>query len=203
VKKPVINVDDLEDAGDGTIPSPVTDLAASAFAIWNVANALVTESASIRGTFVRFHEQIATSLDRMTEVLVREQAAAQRDRVVSFRLLEQIVEVLERLSPRQAGVVPMEGPVAGGTEAVPVVEQVQTLLFLMDSDPMDLLFALEADKDSEEDLGRGSENEGIGHRNERGRDKNKGCGDKNKGCRNEDKESGSEDRSFNGNAMVE
>jgi hypothetical protein len=47
VKKPVINVDDLEDADDGAIPSPATDLTASAFAIWNVANALVTESASI------------------------------------------------------------------------------------------------------------------------------------------------------------
>jgi hypothetical protein len=47
VKKLVIDVDNLEDAGDGTISSPATDLAASAFAIRNVANALVTESASI------------------------------------------------------------------------------------------------------------------------------------------------------------
>jgi hypothetical protein len=47
VKKPVIDVDDLEDTGDRTIPSPATDLAASAFAVWNTANALVTESASI------------------------------------------------------------------------------------------------------------------------------------------------------------
>jgi hypothetical protein len=52
VKKPVINVDDLEDAGDGTVPSPATDLAASAFAVRNTANALVTESASIQGTFI-------------------------------------------------------------------------------------------------------------------------------------------------------
>jgi hypothetical protein len=65
VKKPVINVDDLEDAGDGSIPSPVTDLVVSAFAIWNMANALVTESASIQGTFIQFHEQIVTSLDSM------------------------------------------------------------------------------------------------------------------------------------------
>jgi hypothetical protein len=49
-KTPVINVDDLEDADDGAVPSPATDLAASAFAVWNVANALVTESASIQGT---------------------------------------------------------------------------------------------------------------------------------------------------------
>jgi hypothetical protein len=47
VKKPVIDVDDLEDTGNGTIPSPVMDLAASAFAVRNTANALVTESASI------------------------------------------------------------------------------------------------------------------------------------------------------------
>jgi hypothetical protein len=47
VKKPVIDVDDLEDAGDRTVTSPATDLATSEFAIWNVANALVTESVSI------------------------------------------------------------------------------------------------------------------------------------------------------------
>jgi hypothetical protein len=46
VKKPVINVDNLEDAGDRTVPSLVTDLAASVFAIQNVANVLVMESAS-------------------------------------------------------------------------------------------------------------------------------------------------------------
>jgi hypothetical protein len=121
VKKPVIDVDDLKDAGDKA-PSPATDLAASAFAMQNAANVLITESASIRGTFIQFHEQIATSLDRMTEVLVKEQAAAQKDRFASFKLLERITEALERSLPRQAGVVPTEGPVAGGTEAVPVVE---------------------------------------------------------------------------------
>jgi hypothetical protein len=72
----------------------------------------------------------------------------------------------------------MEGPAAGRMETVPVIERVQMLLFLMDSDPVDLPFALEADKDSKEDSGHGSE---------RG------------GRRNEDKESGSEDR----DAMVE
>jgi hypothetical protein len=166
VKKPVINVDDLKDTGDGTVPSPATDLAASAFAIRNAANALVTELASIRGTFIWFHEQIATSLDRMTKVLVKEQVAAQRDRSASFKLLERIVEALERSSPRQAGIVPMEGPAAGGTEVVPAVvadvERVYMPLFLMDSDPMDLLFALEADKDSEENSGSGSGSEAGG-----------------------------------------
>jgi hypothetical protein len=45
-KKPVINVDNLKDTGNEA-PSPATDLAASAFAIQNAANVLVTESASI------------------------------------------------------------------------------------------------------------------------------------------------------------
>jgi hypothetical protein len=165
VKKPVINMDDLEDADDGAVPSPATDLAASAFAIRNAANALVTESASIRGTFIRFHEQIATSLDRMTEVLVKEQAAAQRDRFASFKLLERIAEALERLSPRQAGVVPTEEPAAGGTEVVPLVvtdvERVRTPLFLMESDSPVLPFASEAGQDSEEESGsEGSDDEG-------------------------------------------
>jgi hypothetical protein len=166
VKKPVIDVDDLEDNGDGTVPSPATDLAASAFAVRNAANALVTESASIRGTFIWFHEHIATSFDRMTEVLVKEQAAAQRDRFAAFKLLEQIVEALERSSPRQAGVVPTEGPAVGGTEVVPAVvadvERAHMPLFLMDSDPIDLLFALEASKDSEEESGSGSGRKGSG-----------------------------------------
>jgi hypothetical protein len=100
----------------------------------------------------------------MTEVLVKEQAAAQRDRFASFKLLERIAEALERSSPRQAGVVPTEGPAAGGTEVVPVVvadvERVCTLLFLMDSDPLDLPFALEAGKDSEEESGSSSGSEG-------------------------------------------
>jgi hypothetical protein len=124
---------------------------------------LVTESASIRGTFIWFHEQIVKSLDRMIEVLVKKQAAAQRDQFVSFRFLEQIVEVLERSSPRQVGVVLTEGPVV---EVVPVViadvEWAWTPLFLRDLDSMDMLFALEASKDSKEDSGRGSRNRGSG-----------------------------------------
>jgi hypothetical protein len=98
------------------------------------------------------------------EVLVKEQVAAQRDRFVAFKLLEWIAEALERSSPRQAGVVPTEGPAAGGTEVVPAVvadvERVHMLLFLMDSDPIDLPFALEASKDSEEESGSGSSSEG-------------------------------------------
>jgi hypothetical protein len=93
----------------------------------------------------------------------------------------------------------MEGPAVGRTEAVPVIERVHTLLLLTDSDLVDLPFALEADKDSEEDSGRGSENEGIGHENTSSRDENKGNGDENDGRGNTDKESRSED----GDAMVE
>jgi hypothetical protein len=96
----------------------------------------------------------------MTEVLVREQAAAQRDCFVSFRLLEQIVEVLERSSPQQAGVILIEGPVVEEMEVVPVIvadiERARTPLFLRDSDPMDMPFTLEASKDSEEDSGSNS-----------------------------------------------
>jgi hypothetical protein len=165
VKKLVIDVDDLEDDGDGTVPSPAMDLVASAFAIQNGANALVMESASIRGTFIRFHEHIATSLDRITKVLVKEQVA-QRDRFMAFKLLERIAEVLERSSPRQAGVVLMEGLAVGGTEVVPAVvadvERAHTPLFLMDLDPVDLPFALEASKDSEEESGSSSGSEGSG-----------------------------------------
>jgi hypothetical protein len=95
----------------------------------------------------------------MTEVLVREQAAAQGDWFASFKLLEQIAEVLERLSPRPAGVIPMEGPAA---EVVPVVvadvERAQTPLFLRDSDSTDMPFALEASKDSD---GTGDGRSGI------------------------------------------
>jgi hypothetical protein len=182
VKKPVIDMDDLEDAGDEA-PSPVTDIVSSSFALRNTANVLVTESAAVWEMFIQFQDTLTGSLDRLTGFLVKEQAEVREDHHASFKLLERIAEMLERSSPRQAGVVLTEGSVVGGTEAVPVVERVQTLLFLMDSDPIDLPFAVEADKDSEED---------SGHRNERG-------GDENKGHRNEDEESGSE----NGDDMVE
>jgi hypothetical protein len=53
--------------------------------------------------------------------LVKKQVVVQRDRFASFKLLKWIVEALERSSPQQAGVIPMEGPVVEGTEVVPVV----------------------------------------------------------------------------------
>jgi hypothetical protein len=97
------------------------DLVASVFALWNTANALVTASASIQGAFIQFHEQIVASLDKMMEVLVKEQAAVQRDWFVAFRLFKQITEALERSSPWQVEVVLIEGLVAEGTEIVLVV----------------------------------------------------------------------------------
>jgi hypothetical protein len=175
VKKPVIDVDDVEDAGDEA-PSLAVDIVSSSFALQNAANVLVTESAAVWATFIQFQDTLAGSLDRLTGFLVKEQAEAQENHQASFRLLERIMETVERSSPRRAGVVPTEGSAAGGTDAVPVVERVRTLLFMMDSDPMDLPFAVEADKDSEKDSGHG-----------------------NKGRRNKDKESRSED----GDAMVE
>jgi hypothetical protein len=172
VKKPIISVDDLEDSGDEA-PSPAMDLAASAFAVRNAANALVTESASIRGTFIWFHEHIATSLDRMTEALVTEQVAAQRDRFAAFKLLERIAEALERTSSRQVGVVPTEGLAAGGTEAeagpseaaVELTRRARTPLFLPsdeNTEPSDESFVDEAKgsgSNSEEGSEEGSTDE--------------------------------------------
>jgi hypothetical protein len=116
------------------------------------------------------------------EVLVREQAAAQRDHFASFRLLERIVEVLERSSPRQAGVILTEGPAAGGMEVVLViianVERVWNPLFLRDSDLTDMPFTLEAGKDSKEDSGCSSGNEGSRNGNEGGGSENEGSGSK-------------------------
>jgi hypothetical protein len=99
VNKLVIDADDLEDAGDEA-PSPVTDIASSSFALWNAANALVTESAAVRATFIQFQDTLAGSLDRLMGFLVKEQAEVQEDCLASFRLLEQIAETLERSSPR-------------------------------------------------------------------------------------------------------
>jgi hypothetical protein len=47
VKKPVINVDNVEDTGNEA-PSPAMDIVSSSFFLQNMANALVMESAAIR-----------------------------------------------------------------------------------------------------------------------------------------------------------
>jgi hypothetical protein len=187
VKKPVIDVDNVEDAGDEA-PSPAADIVSSSFALRNAANVLVTESAAIQATFIQFQDTLAGSLDRLTAFMVKEQAEVWEDRQASFRLLEWIMEMLERSSPRRAGVIPPEGPAARGTEMVPVVEWVWTPLFLRDSDPVDLLFDVEDDKDSEEGSGRGSENEGVGHGNQRGRNEHDRRGDVDEESRSEDED---------------
>jgi hypothetical protein len=117
VKKPVIDVDDVEDAGDEA-PSPPADIASASFALRNAANALVIESAAVRATFIQFQDTLAESLDRLTVFMVKEQAEAQEDHQAAFRLLEWIVETLERSSPRRVGVVPTM--VAGNAEAGPL-----------------------------------------------------------------------------------
>jgi hypothetical protein len=66
VKKPVIDVDDTE------APSPAVDIVSSSFALWNTANALVTESAAVRETFIQFQDTLAGSLDRLTAFMVNE-----------------------------------------------------------------------------------------------------------------------------------
>jgi hypothetical protein len=134
VKKPVIDVDDVEDAGDEA-PSLAADIVSASFALRNAANALVIESAAVRATFIQFQDTLAESLDRLTAFMVKEQAEVQEDRQAAFRLLEQIAETLERSSPRRAGVVPMM--VAGNAEAGPsgvavgLIRWARTPLFLL------------------------------------------------------------------------
>jgi hypothetical protein len=65
-KKLVISVDDLEESGNEA-PSPATDLAASAFAVQNAANVLVTELAAVQATFIQFQDTLAGSLNRLTD----------------------------------------------------------------------------------------------------------------------------------------
>jgi hypothetical protein len=99
VKKPVIDVDDFEDAGDEA-PSLATAIALSSVALRNTANTLVTESAAVWAMFIQFQDTLAGSLNRLMGFLVKEQAEAQEDHQASFRLLERIAEMLERSLPR-------------------------------------------------------------------------------------------------------
>jgi hypothetical protein len=131
------------------------------------------------------------------------------------------------------GVVPTEGPVAGGTEVVPVVvadvERVCMPLFLMDLDSPDLPFALEAGEDSKEELGSSSRSEGSSSGSKGSSSGSKGSSSGSKGSSSRSKGSsgsegsssgskgsssgskgsddeGSDDRSFgamDGDAMVE
>jgi hypothetical protein len=133
VKKPVIDVDNLEDSGDKA-PSPSMDLTASMFAIRNAANALVTESATVRATLVQFQDTLAGSLDRLTEFMVKEQAEARENRRAVRDLLQQLVQAAEGVSSRQTETVPamaVGNAEAGPSEAaVELIRRARTPLFL-------------------------------------------------------------------------
>jgi hypothetical protein len=140
VKKPVIDVDDLEDSGDEA-PSPSTDLTASAFAVRNAANALVTESATIQATLVQFQDTLAGSLNRLTEFMVKEQAEARENRRAVRDLLQRLVRAAEGASSRQTETVPVTAvgnAEAGPSEAaVELIRRAQTPLFLPSDENME------------------------------------------------------------------
>jgi hypothetical protein len=94
VKKPVIDVDDVTDAGDEA-PSLAADIASSSFALWNVANALVTESAAVQATFIQFQDTLAESLNRLTEFIVKEQAEARENWHAVLGLLQWPISAVE------------------------------------------------------------------------------------------------------------
>jgi hypothetical protein len=157
VKKPVIDVDDLEDDGDEA-PSPATDIASSSFALRNAANALVTESAAVQATFIQFQDTLAGSLDRPTGFLVKEQAEAQEDRHASLDLLQQLVRAAEGAPSRQTETVPAMAAGnarAGPSEAaVGLIRRTRTPLFLPsdeNTEPSDESYVNEAKGSGSED----------------------------------------------------
>jgi hypothetical protein len=133
VKKPVIDVDDVEDAGD-RVPSPTADIVSSSFILRNAANALVTELAALRATFIQFHDTISGSLDTLTEFLVKEQAEVREDRHAVLGLLQRLIVAAEGAPSRQTEIIP--AAVAGNAEAGPsgavvgLIRRAQTPLFL-------------------------------------------------------------------------
>jgi hypothetical protein len=134
VKKPVIDVDDVKDTGD-EVPSLAADIVSSSFILWNAANALITESAALRATFIQFHDTISGSLDKLTEFLVEEQAEAREDRHAVLGLLQRLVAAAAEGAPsRQMEIVP--AAVAGNAEACPsggaagLIRRARTPLFL-------------------------------------------------------------------------
>jgi hypothetical protein len=150
VKKPVIDVDDVEDAGD-EVPSPSADIVSSSFILRNVANVLVMESAALRATFIQFHDTISGSLDKLTEFLVKEQVEAREDRHTVLGLLQRLVAAAEGVPSRQTEIVP--AAVAGNAEAGPsgaaagLIRQAWTPLFLLsdeNTEPIDESYVDEA-----------------------------------------------------------
>jgi hypothetical protein len=133
VKKPVIDVDDVEDAGD-EVPSPMADIVSLSFILRNAANALVTESAALRATFIQFHDTISGSLDTLTEFLVKEQVEAWEDRHAVLGLLQRLIAAAGGAPSRQTEIVP--AAVVGNAEAGPsgvaagLIRRARTPLFL-------------------------------------------------------------------------
>jgi hypothetical protein len=85
IKKPVIDVDDLEDVGDESLPSLAVDIVSSFFVLQYAANALVMELAA---TFIQFQDTLTGSLDRLMEFLVKEQAEVWENCHVALGLLQ-------------------------------------------------------------------------------------------------------------------
>jgi hypothetical protein len=117
VKKPVINVDDDDEVAGGSLLSPAVDLMSSSFVLQNAANALVTESATLRATFIHFHDKISGSLDKLMEFMVKEQAEAQEDWHAVLGLLRWLIAAAEGVPSVQTEIVP--AAMAGNTEAGP------------------------------------------------------------------------------------
>jgi hypothetical protein len=140
VKKLVIDVDDVKDAGDEA-PSLAADIVSSSFILQNGANALVTELATLRATFIQFHDTISGSLDKLTEFLVKEQAEAREDRHAVLGLLQRLVAAAEGAPSRQTEIVP--ATVAGNAEAGPsgvaagLIRRAWTPLFLPSDENME------------------------------------------------------------------
>jgi hypothetical protein len=130
VKKPVIDVDDLEDAGNESLPSPVADSVSSFFALRNTANVLVTELTAIQATFIQFQDTLTGSLNRLMEFLVKEQAEAQEDRHAALDLLQRLVQAVEGALSRQTEIIPAMA--AGNTEAGPSEAVVYTETIALD-----------------------------------------------------------------------
>jgi hypothetical protein len=140
VKKPVIDVDDVEDTGD-EVPSPAADIVLSSFILRNAANTLVTESAALQATFIQFHDTISGSLDKLIKFLVKEQAEAREDQHAVLGLLQRLVAAVEGAPLRQTEIVPVA--VAGNAEASPLgaaaglIRRAWTPLFLPSDENME------------------------------------------------------------------
>jgi hypothetical protein len=130
VKKPIVTVDADEEVASRSLPSPVADIASSSFALQNVANMLVMESAAVWATFIQFQDTLAGSLDRLTGFLVKEQAEAREDCHAVLDLLQRLIQVAEGQPSRQTETV--WAMAAGNAEAGPSGVAVYTETIALD-----------------------------------------------------------------------